>query len=273
MKKGTKYPKLLPVEEPVAETISNNEFDCDWFALLENSRGVDCKLIIYSADELSSPIFSSSSSSSSSKENNKESFPVESEEIDNKEKESASSNSSSSFSEFFGEHFGLHRSILGLRFPVLYRQLQEQYESDMEKFGCCPLPTVKIEGDAPVWELLLAYVYAGTTHVSKDTILPLLQLAREYDLDGLYGLCLQKLNRFVSNAMVPELLAYAEEILDERLESKCIELAARDEVIPKAAAFEGERDIINHLFEEKHVIDDPDAENERLAIEALGLFD
>jgi hypothetical protein len=89
------------------------------------------------------------------------------------------------------------------------------------------LPTVHIQGDSRVWELTLAFVYAGTTYLTHDTILPVMQLAREYHLDGLYDYCMVRLERFVSNAVIEELKRYAAAVGDERIEAKCTELASR----------------------------------------------
>ena len=201
------YPLLLAVPEAIGDNISSNDLDCDWFSLLENGKGADCKLVINAENE---------DGSSASKEAEDGSGIPKLEP---------------------GESFGLHRTVLALRIPTLYRMFEEKFLSDKEKFGVCLMPTVHIQGDSRIWELILAYVYAGTTYLANDTILPVMQLAKEYHLDALYDDSLSRLDKFVTISNLNALKRYAVEVGDERLVARCDVLSLRPKEDPEGIDF------------------------------------
>lgn len=207
-------PVLCGRDLPIVEEVVN-DLGRVWFDLLEEGGLSDCIIVARGDKKADAP--SSSSSSSSSSSNNSDSKPGK------KPKDSAEDEGD----DVFGaqEEFSLHRLVLATRCPKLYEMVLENQKKALRKSAGGPVGNGKtyVDVDPLLFDVFVAFLYAGETLLTKQNVFALMKLAREFHVPSLHDECLSfLLQNHVFPNTIDDIRRYAKSVEDEKLFEVCV---------------------------------------------------
>eukprot|EP01096_Ripella_sp_DP13-Kostka_P010159 TRINITY_DN395_c2_g1_i1.p1 TRINITY_DN395_c2_g1~~TRINITY_DN395_c2_g1_i1.p1 ORF type:complete len:297 (-),score=145.43 TRINITY_DN395_c2_g1_i1:182-1042(-) len=211
-------PVLCGRDLPIVEEVVN-DLGRVWFDLLEDGGLSDCTVVARSDKKPGAP--SSSSSSASSSSNNS----------DNKALKKPKNSPEDEEEEAFGvqEEFSLHRLVLATRCPKLYEMVLENQKKALRKSAGGPVGNGKtyVDVDPLLFDVFVAFLYAGETLLTKQNVFALMKLAREFHVPSLHDECLSfLLKNHVFPNTIDDIRRYAKSVEDDKLFEICVKAEA-----------------------------------------------
>ncbi|XP_060064966.1 BTB/POZ domain-containing protein 6-like [Ylistrum balloti] len=114
------------------------------------------------------------------------------------------------------ERISAHKLVLFSRSPVFYAM----FEGPLAEQGEITIPDISEE----IFRMFLRYLYTDTMHLSVETVVPILYVARKYCVDILVSCCEEFLKKNLSVQNSCQLLELAHVFVMDDLKAECLQL-------------------------------------------------